>query len=142
MVGGYFEGKVYATEIPEPIQIIASIVHLEAVNILVTFKLWAKLWKDSKVIIWCDNAAVVNAFTFHKIRDPWLMTYVRNVWYFTALYNVQLEVKHIEGIKNIYADILSRWQSYSHSNNVTVQYLKSCVWERTDPNMLYPSFEI
>ena len=35
MVGGYFQGKVYAVEIPEPIQNIASIIHLEAVNILV-----------------------------------------------------------------------------------------------------------
>ena len=67
MVGGYFNGKVYAIEIPEPIQNIASIVHLEAVNILVAFKLWAKYWKNSKVIIWCDNVAVVHAFTFHKI---------------------------------------------------------------------------
>ena len=96
-------------------------------NILVAFKLWAKLWKDSKVIIWCDNIAVVNAFTFPKIRDPWLMACVRNVWYFTALYNVQLEVKHIAGIKNIYADILSRWHTYSHMNNITVQYLQSCI---------------
>ena len=67
MVGGYFQGKVYATKIPEPIQNIALIVHLEAVNVLVAFKLWAKVWKDSKLIIWCDNAAVVHAFTSHKI---------------------------------------------------------------------------
>ena len=53
----------------------ASIVHLEAVTILVAFKLWAKLWRNSKVIIWCDNAAVVNAFVFYKIGDPWLMTW-------------------------------------------------------------------
>ena len=89
MVGGYFQGKVYAIEIPEPIQNIASIVHLAAVNILVAFKLWAKLWKDTKVIIWCDNLVVVHAFTSHKIQDPWLMACVRNVWYFSALYNVQ-----------------------------------------------------
>ena len=99
MVGGYFEGKVYATDIPEPIQNIASIVHLEAVNILVAFKLWAKLWKNSEATIWCDDATVVTAFVFYKIGDPWLMASVRNIWYFTALYNVQLEVKHIAGPK-------------------------------------------
>ena len=48
MVGGYFQGKVYAVEIPEPIQNIASIVHLGAVNILVAFKLWVNLWKKCK----------------------------------------------------------------------------------------------
>ena len=142
MVGGYFKGKVYAIEIPEPIQNIASIVHLEAVNKLVAFKLWAKYWKNSKVIIWCDNVAVVHAFTFHKIQDPWLMACVRNVWYFSALHNVQLQVKHIAGINNVYADILSRWHTYSYCNSTTVQYMKSCIWEETDPNMLYPSFEI
>ena len=70
------------------------------------------------------------------------MACVRNVWYFSALHNVQLHVKHIAGINNIYADILSRWHTYSYCNSTTVQYLKSCIWEETDPNMLYPSFEI
>ena len=38
MVGGYFQGKVYAVEVPLAILNVASIVHLEAANILVAFK--------------------------------------------------------------------------------------------------------
>ena len=41
MVGGYFNGTVYATKIPEPILNVASIIYLEAVNILVAFKVLA-----------------------------------------------------------------------------------------------------
>ena len=37
MVGVYFQGKVYAVEVPIAIPNIASIVHLEAANILVAF---------------------------------------------------------------------------------------------------------
>ena len=73
---------------------IASIVHLKAVSILVAFKLLAD--KISEVILWCDNYAVVNAFSCHKIRDPCLMACAE-----------QLEVRHIAGKSNIYADILS-----------------------------------
>ena len=78
-VGGIFNNNVYSTTIPQAILDIASIVHLEAANILIAFKLWAHCWKNSKLIIWCDNIAVVHAFTSCKIKVVWLMACVRNI---------------------------------------------------------------
>ena len=141
-VGGIFNNKVYSTSIPEPILNVASIVHLEAANILIAFKIWAKYWKNSKLSIWCDNLAVVHAFTYHKVRDVWLMACVRNIWQFTASYNIKLEVKHIAGQENVYADILSRWNKYKDIPCVEVKYLKSCDWYNANADMLYPNFDI
>ena len=87
-VGGIFNNKVYSTPIPEAILNFTSIVHLEATNILIALKLWAHYWKNSKLIICCNNLAVVQAFMFHKIKD----VCVRNIWQFTATYNINLVV--------------------------------------------------
>ena len=141
-VGGIFNNNVYSTAIPQPILNIASIVHLEAASILIAFKLWAPCWENSKLIIWCDNLAVVHAFTSCKITDAWLMACVRNVWQFTASYNINLVVKHIAGQENIYADILSRWDKYENIPCVEVKYLQSCCWFKAGADMLYPDFNI
>ena len=141
-VGGILNNNVYSTAIPQPILNIASIVHLEAANILIAFELWASYWENSKLTIWCDNLAVVHAFTFCKIRDAWLMACVRNVWQFTIIYNINLVVKHIAGQKNIDADILSRWDKYENIPCVEVKYLQSCCWFKACADMLYPDFSI
>ena len=101
MVGGYFQSTVYAVEVPLAILNIASIVHLEAANILVAFKTWCQHWSNQKILLWCDNIAVVNAFSHHKMRDPWLTACVPNIWYFTSSYNIDLEVKHIQCMLNL-----------------------------------------
>ena len=90
-----------------------SIVHLEAANIILTLNYWKKSLKNSHIVIWCDNFAVVNAFTHHKIRDVFLMACVRTIWLICAVYNIKLKVKHIRGIENTYADILSRLSFYN-----------------------------
>ena len=86
---------------------IVFIQHLEAANLLVGFKLWAHHWRNSKLTCWCDNLAVVHAFTVYKIRDAWLMACVRNIWQITASFNIKLVVKHISGCENTYADIIA-----------------------------------
>ena len=49
---------------------------------------------------------MVNIFTNFKIRDSILMACVRNVWLLAAVYNIDLKVKHIQGVSNVYVDIL------------------------------------
>ena len=51
MVGGYFQGTVYAIEVPLAILNIASTVHFEAANTLVAFKTWCKHWLNKKILL-------------------------------------------------------------------------------------------
>ena len=108
-MGAYYNGQVYSVSIIEVLHNSMSIVHLEAANIVLTLKCWRKSIKNSCMVIWCDNLAVVNAFTNHGIRDVFLMACVRTAWLICAIDNIKLQVKHIRGIDNTYADILSRW---------------------------------
>ena len=42
-------------------------MHFEAANILLAIQIWFKKWRDATVTVWCNNGAVVNAFTSQKI---------------------------------------------------------------------------
>ena len=98
----------------------SSIVHIEAANILLALRCWAKNWANATVLIWCDNLAVVNAFTFNRMRDNILMAIIHFAWLYTAAYNINLVVKHISGTSNVYADVLSRWPYYNNLNTTVV----------------------
>ena len=106
-MGAFYQGKVYAIPI-HPSLSTMSIVHLEAANVLVALRCWAESLRNSHCLIWCDNWAVVNAFTSHKINDPFLSDCARSTWLICAIYNINIKIKHIAGTSNLYADILSR----------------------------------
>ena len=132
--------KVYAMKLPRDICEILSIVHLEAANILVALTCWAVDLKNEQCIVWCDNQAVVEVFSNHKIKDPFLMACVRTAWLICANNNIILQVKHVRG--NVYADILSRWENYQYFQSTEVQYLKSCHWEMPEKQSMFPNFDI
>ena len=140
-LGGYYEGAVYAIRVLLYLENMLSIVHFEAANVMVVIKLWAESFKNQQCIIWCDNFAVVNAFTNNKMKDSFLSACVRTVWLLCATYNIQLVVKHIRGINNTFADILSRWDYYRNLNTSSVNFLKSCQWFCPNENFMLPNFE-
>ena len=141
-MGAYYNGQVYSVPILQTLRDNMSIVHFEAANIVLTLRCWGKVVKNSTMIIWCDNFAVVNAFTHHKIRDVFLMACVRTVWLICAENNIKIQVKHIRGIQNTYADILSRWSCYKNKKLVHVEYLKTCKWMFPNPCDMLPDFDI
>ena len=57
-------------------------------NMLVALKLWAHLWTNKRVKLYCDNQAVVKVLSTGNTRDAVLGACVRNVWLLTAIYNV------------------------------------------------------
>ena len=49
-----------------------TIVHLEMINILIAIRLFKFQWASKKVLIRCDNEAVVTVLKSGKTRDPYL----------------------------------------------------------------------
>ena len=141
-LGAKLDNMVYAIPILCALKDVCTIVHFEALNILVALKCWAKYLTNQKVVFWCDNSAVVNIFTNFKITDSILMACVRNVWLLSAVCNIDLKVKHIKGVSNVYADILSRWTHYNNQNTLPVRILKTCKWLQPDLNSMVPDFNI
>ena len=85
-----------------------QIVHLEMLNILVAMRVWAHIWHEKRVVIHCDNQAVVAVINSGKTRDPVLAAITRNIAMLTATHDINLKLVHILGKHNIIADALSR----------------------------------
>ena len=113
-LGGIYGSLVYALPIPRGYRDY-SIVHLEILNILVACKIWASHWENKKIQIFCDTLAAVEVLTSGRTRDETLATCARNIWPFSALYNIHFTFSHIAGVQNTIADLLSRWGN-SHND--------------------------
>ena len=71
-----------------------SIVHLEMVNILLAVRLFQVQWSGRKLLIRCDNEAGVSALRSGRTRDPCLGACARNIWYVSALADMDLHYAH------------------------------------------------
>ena len=69
----------------------------------------AARWAHRKVLIKCDNAAVVKVLTSSKTKDAFLGVCARNVWQVASLHDIEFSYVHIPGKYNVVADLLSRW---------------------------------
>ena len=70
-LGGRWQNQVYHLPIPLGYRSM-SIVHLEMGNILVAIRLFAKQWQGVKLLVKCDNEAVVKVLQSGRARDPLL----------------------------------------------------------------------
>ena len=124
-LGGIWGTEVYATPVSPIVGQKLKIVHLEMLNIVVALRLWAPEWAHSTVKFFCDNWAVVQVVKTGKTRDAFLGACSRNIWLLAATYDIALQIEHIMGKKNIYADALSRIYSDKPINPQLVQYLRN-----------------
>ena len=113
-----------------------TIVHLEMVNILLAVRLFKRQWASKKVLIHCDNAAVVSVLKTGKTRDPYLGACARNIWYVAATADIDLQYTHIKGVDNKVADALSRWQGTSEQWGLLGLHVNHPVWLQVSHNML------
>ena len=96
-LGGYWQQQVYHLPIPLGYQSM-SIVHLKMANILVACKLFSK--QGTRLLIKCDNEAVVRVLQSGRARDPLLGAFARNTWYITALADIDVQYSHVMGKAN------------------------------------------
>ena len=65
-----------------------TIVHLEMLNVLAALKLWAHLWANKSVMVYCDNQDVVHVLSTGITRDAVSGACAHNIWLLTAMSNV------------------------------------------------------
>ena len=130
-IGGIWADRVYAAPVPTYVDFQPNITHLEMLNVLVAMRLWAKDWTGSVVTLHCDNLAVVQVVNSGKTRDKFLNACIRHIWFITAIYDIDLQLTHIQGHKNVIADSLSRIYSEKGIPRKELTYMNTnYLWER------------
>ena len=125
-MGGVWRDCVYASPIQNLGGLDLKIVHLEMLNIVIALKTRGRFWCNSTSTVHCDNFVVKTG----KIKDPFLVLCVRNIWLLPARHDIDLHIAHIPGCHNIIADSLSRIYSNSTVNDHLLKKLREqYAWE-------------
>ena len=134
-IGAVWGERCYAAPFPKLYRVSHHIAHMEMINIVIALRVWGKFWGTHKVRIRCDNLAVVLVTNTGKTRDSYMAACVRNIWWLCAIKDIELEVVHIEGLKNEVADTLSRVFSRNPGNQAILEDLRATkIWDPIDPS--------
>ena len=87
-----------------------SIGYLELAAVVVSVWTWAPLIRDSRVQLWCDNQSVVQVVNKLTSKDKDMMDLVRCLVDKLLEFNIKVTMKHVPGVENVKADMLSRLQ--------------------------------
>ena len=88
------------------------------------------------MLIKCDNEAVVTVLRSGRARDPFLGTCAWNIWYVSALSDMDVQYVHIRGADNRGTDLLSRWTG-SHKYFTELHlHVQDPIWIPVDIKLL------
>ena len=96
---GMGDGKTLSTTCQyQEVFKIWTIVHLEMVNIILALRVFRPMWSGRRVIVRCDNDAVVQVLSHGRARDPFHAACARNVCYILA--DIDASFVHVMGKNN------------------------------------------
>ena len=108
--GGLTCHQFFHTEFPREVtEQFPSIHHLEVLAILLAARLWGHQWRSLRILVQCDNAAVVSSLNSGRVQDPILAACLRELWFLAASHEFELRAVHLSSADNRLADLLSRW---------------------------------
>ena len=82
--------------------------HKEMYALIICCLTWGESLRGRTVLMYCDNAAVVDVITAARGRDKILMKLLRELWFCCAQYSFQVTALHVPGVDNPLADAVSR----------------------------------
>ena len=99
---------------PSAIESLALLINALKLFVLVmAVRIWAPKLAGSRFQISCDNDAAVQVVRSGRTRDPFMQRCLRQLWFTSARYDLELYVSHIPGVHNVLADCLRRWDANS-----------------------------
>ena len=140
-LGAIYEAQVYALPLPKEWQTV-NIASLEMINILVALKVWHLQWAGHRVLIHCDNQAVVSVLNTGKSRDHFLSKIARNIFMSLSACNIDLQVVHVAGKCNTVADLLSRWFITCNNFQKLQKLVHPVTWIAVNDQLLYTNESI
>ena len=93
-----------------PAQSVRPIFWKELFAVVNAVNTWGHQWAKQKILLHCDNEAVVEIWRKGSTRDTETMALVRLLYFCAARYDINVVITHIRGTDNCIADSLSRFQ--------------------------------
>ena len=106
---GVLKGQWFQGQWP-PSWLGLNIAIKELYPIVLALYLWPGFLADKRLLVLCDNEAVVYVINSQTSKNKELMSLIRTMTVSLMRNNVVLRAKHVPGKKNIMADALSRFQ--------------------------------
>ena len=91
----------------------SHICALELFPVIIVVKFWATGLQHRRFLVSCDNEVVVTVINSGSTKDPFMQRCLGQLWFTSALHDVDLHVRHILGEHNTLAYALSRWHNTS-----------------------------
>ena len=90
-------------------QLAMTIEWKELYAVLMACSTWGSLWPKLRIMLHCDNEAVVACLKSGTSRAPLVMSLLRELFFICSSSNFHLSASHIAGKSNCIADSLSRF---------------------------------
>jgi hypothetical protein len=71
---------------------------------------WGTNWQGRKILFHCDCQPIVDAWRKGDSRKPQISHLIRTLLFLAATHNFNMNIIHIPGVDNVFADLLSRGQ--------------------------------
>lgn len=108
----YVSGECFHVEFPvEILELHLDINQLELLTVMVAIKLWKDQLKGNRIRVQCDNTTAVAAMNKARMRTTFAQRCMREIAFWTAMSDFEVWTVHIEGVRNVVADALSRWHT-------------------------------
>ena len=85
-----------------------SINYLELYAVAVSIYSWIYKYSNQKVTLFCDNMSVVHMINSNSSKCQNCMVLIRLIVLQCLKFNVLVTAKHVKGVQNNFADLLSR----------------------------------
>lgn len=110
--GAYFRGAWfhYDWQPSQQLSSRTSIQWQELFAIVAAALTWGHLWKQKKILFYCDNLPIVQAWEGRRSKQPRVMSLLRKLFLTAARNNFTITMRHLPGKTNEIADALSRNQ--------------------------------
>ena len=109
--GGWFNGSFFHSKFPA--ELLSQELHinsLELVAIMVAIRVWGPTLRGKRVTILCDNQSSVQVLNRGFTKDAHMAACLREIAYMAAIGEFAVRARHLAGVQNRIADLLSRWE--------------------------------
>jgi hypothetical protein len=80
----------------------------ELFAILVSCRVWGRAWSSKRVLIECDNLAIVHSVNNGTSKNHNIMSLIRDLFFVGSHFAFDIRLKHLPGVTNVGPDLLSR----------------------------------